>query len=325
MEKFIYSLGIIFIGFVLGYAIQFLTQRNIIRLSIEIDTLRRILQKVAFLFLDPIIYIGAIWSVNFDKLKYITLPFLGIIAIILGGAFALFFAKVLKMSRKQTGAYIVSGGFTNVGSIGGLICYSFLGEAGFALASIYKLFETFTYYTFGFPIAKSFGKDMVETKGISERARKAILDPFVLVAIVSMLAGLILNISGVERPNWYSLVNSLFIPTASILLLSSIGMAMQINQASKYIIEGSLIAVIKFAIVPVIMTTMAYLIGFGKIDQGVPLKVVLILSSMPVGFTALVPPTLYELDIDLANASWIVTNALLFFVVPLLQHLTMLF
>jgi hypothetical protein len=38
---------------------------------------------------------------------------------------------------------------------------------------------------------------------------------------------------------------------------------------------------------------------------------------MPVGFTALVPPSIYDLDIDLANAGWMVTTALLVIVIPL--------
>jgi hypothetical protein len=71
--------------------------------------------------------------------------------------------------------------------------------------------------------------------------------------------------------------------------------------------------------------TISYLLGLGNIEDGLPLKVVLILSSMPVGFTAMVPPTIYDLDIDLSNASWIVTNSALIFVVPMLQYLITLF
>jgi len=89
--------------------------------------------------------------------------------------------------------------------------------------------------------------------------------------------------------------------------------------------EGLLIALIKFIIVPVVATTLAYLVGFGRIDQGLPLKVVMILSSMPVGFNAMVPPTIYDLDVDLANANWLVTTLSLIIVIPVLQYLITLF
>ncbi|HQL90727.1 MAG TPA: hypothetical protein PLQ15_09005 [Syntrophales bacterium] len=44
----------------------------------------------------------------------------------------------------------------------------------------------------------------------------------------------------------------------------------------------------------------------------------LILSSMPVAFNALIPPSIYDLDLDLANSCWFVTTALLVFVLPAL-------
>ena len=324
MEKISFSLGIIFLGLALGYVIQVLVHKHLVKLPFDLETLRKSLQKIAFLFLDPIVYLGAVWIIDFDELKIVALPFIGIIAILLGGILAFAFAKLMKMSRKQTGAYIVSGGFTNIGLIGALICFTFLGEAGFALASFYKFFETFSYYVFGFPIAKSYSDGVVESECFRERVKKVFADPFVLVATMSMVVGLILNISGIERPAFFSSLTAVFIPVATILFLSSIGMAMRFSRAGKYIKEGLLIALIKFAIVPIVATTISYFLGFGEIDGGLPLKVVLVLSSMPVGFTAMVPPTIYDLDVDLANATWLVTNFLLVLIVPLLQYLVTL-
>lgn len=325
MEKFVFSLGIIFFGLVLGYVIQILVHKNFISLPYDLETTRKALQKIALLFFNPIAFIGAIWIVNLNDLKIIALPFIGITALLLGGILAFFFARLLRLSRKQTGSYIVSGGFTNIGSIGGLICFTFLGEAGFALVSFYKLFETFSYYAFGFPIAKSFSADVAAVESFRSRTKTVFADPFVLVALGSLLVGFLLNISGIERPKFYASINELFVPTATILLLSSIGMAMRFSQAGKYLGEGSLIAVIKFILVPVTATSIAYVLGFGDIDHGLPLKVVLILSSMPVGFNAMVPPTIYDLDVDLANANWLVTTLLLLLVVPLQQYLISLF
>lgn len=75
---------------------------------------------------------------------------------------------------------------------------------------------------------------------------------------------------------------------------------------------------IKFLLVPVIIVGLGYAFGLDKIDAGLPLKVVLILASMPVGFIAMVPPTIYNLDIDLANACWLIANALLLLQIPVL-------
>jgi predicted permease len=37
---------------------------------------------------------------------------------------------------------------------------------------------------------------------------------------------------------------------------------------------------------------------------------------MPVAFTALIPPSIYDLDIDLANSCWFITTSLLMAVLP---------
>ena len=325
MEKFVFSLGIILFGLALGYVLQILIHQKIIALPYDLETLRKTLQKIALLFFNPIAFLGAIWIINIDDLKIFAMPFIGISALVLGGFLALWFAKMLKMTRKQTGAYIVAGGFTNIGSIGGLLCFIFLGEAGYALMPFYKLFELFSYYGVGFPIAKSYSLDVAETERFSERMKKVLLDPFMLVALGSIFAGVVLNISGLERPNFYGTINAVFVPTATILLLTSIGMAMHFGRIGKYVKEGLLIALIKFIIVPTVATTLAYLVGFGRIDQGLPLKVVMILSSMPVGFNAMVPPTIYDLDVDLANANWLVTTLSLIIVIPVLQYLITLF
>jgi len=301
MEKFVFSLGIILFGLALGYVLQILIHKKIIVIPYNLEILRKTLQKIAFLFFNPIAFLGAVWIINIDDLKIFAMPFIGTTALVLGGFLAFWFSKVLRMSRKQTGAYIVAGGFTNIGSIGGLLCFIFLGEAGYALMPFYKLFELFSYYGVGFPIAKSYSLDVAETERFSERMKKVLLDPFMLVALGSILAGVALNVSGLERPNFYGTINAIFVPTATILLLTSIGMAMHFGRIGKYIKEGLLIALIKFIIVPTVATTLAYLVGFGRIDQGLPLKVVMILSSMPVGFNAMVPPTIYDLDVDLVT------------------------
>ncbi len=75
---------------------------------------------------------------------------------------------------------------------------------------------------------------------------------------------------------------------------------------------------IKFAGIPIVVTALAKGIGYGGIEGGLPLKVVCILSAMPVAMTALVPPSLFNLDVDLANACWIFTTLGLVLILPVL-------
>jgi predicted permease len=210
------------------------------------------------------------------------------------------------------------GAFTNIGSIGALLCFLFLGEPAFALVPIYKLFEEFTYYSVGFPIARYYGGSAAADEGPWLRVVRLARDPFIIVSVSSLLVGGVLNAAGLQRPGFYATVNAIFIPLGTVMLLVSIGMAFRFRSVRGYLKEGFAIAAIKFVMVPAMVSSLAWFAGFGDIDGGLPLKVVMILSTMPVAFTALIPPSIYDLDINLANSCWFITTALLAVVLPFL-------
>ena len=321
MSKFLFSFSIIGFGLTLGYLLQALVINKKIRLPIGLDEFRKLLQKVALLFFMPITFVGAIWIVNAGNATIAVLPFLGVFALLVGGVLALVIARILGLPPKQTGSLFTCGSFTNIGSIGALICFVFLSEKGFGLVPIYKLFEEAAYYGIGFPIAKFYSGEGRDREQTFEHLRGLARDPFIIVALSSITLGGALNMSGVARPEFYRAVNSIFIPVGTIILLTSIGLAMRFRSIRNYLRECISVSLIKFILVPVFISTLARMVGLGEIEDGLPLKVVMILSSMPVAFTALVPPSIYDLDLDLANSCWLFTTALLILVLPALLYM----
>ena len=317
MAKFIYSFGIIIFGLSLGYMTQVLVSHDRIRLPIEIDALRKLLQRIALLFINPIAVVGAIWVVSLKNATLVALPFIGLFALLAGGVIALGVARMFKSSPQKTGALYGCGAFTNIGSIGALVCFVFLGEKGFALVLIYKLFEELSYYAIGFPVAKYYSSSTREER-IGDHLQTLTRDPFILVALSSIIIGGLLNFSGVERPEFYKTIIAVFVPLMTIMLLTSIGLALKFRRVRDYLRECVALSIIKFIFIPILATSLAYMIGYAKIDDGLPLKVVIILSCMPVAFTALIPPSIYDLDLDLANSCWFFTTALLVIVLPIL-------
>jgi len=318
MGQLLFTIGIILFGLSLGYGVQFLVQYEILKLPFSLNQIRLFLLKVALLFIMPLTVVGAIWMVKIKELRLLTLPFLGIFAILLGGFLGIGAAKIFKLERKQAGSLFTCSSFTNIGTLGGLICFLFLGEGGFGLVSIYKLFEETIYYTIGFPIAKLYGEKPTESESRLKWIKRLMKDPFILVSISSIVIGVLLNLSGIQRPAFYQTVNSILIPFGALLLITSIGLAMKINQIKNYLRECLTVSLIKFLIIPVVLTSLAYCLNYEKMGGGLPLKVVIILSSMPVAFNALIPPSLYHLDLDLANSCWLFTTSLLFFILPIL-------
>lgn len=317
MSKLILSFAIIFFGLGLGYGIQALVNHRALRLPISLDALRKSLQKAALLFVNPVAIVGALWIVNIQSIRLAALPLNGLFAILAGGALALAAAKVLRLEGRKTGVMYGCGSFTNIGSIGALVCFMYLGEQGFALVPIYKLFEELSYYSIGFPIAKYYSSS-VRTESVLLRIRALGKDPFILVALSSIVLGGLLNYSDLERPEFVGTLVSAFVPLGTVLLLTSIGLALKFRRVKDYLTECISISLIKFLFVPLLASSLAYTLGFADIDGGLPLKVVIILSSMPVAFNALIPPSIYDLDLDLANSCWFFTTALLIVVLPLL-------
>jgi len=317
VAKLLTSFTVILAGLLLGYAIQVLAARGIIRLPLPVDSMRKGLQRSALLFVNPVAIVGATWIVSIRDAALAALPLVGLFAIVTGGVLALGAARILHLPPKKTGALFCCGSFTNIGSIGALVCYVYLGEPGFALVPIYKIFEELSYYSIGFPIAKHYsGSSVVE--GRWDRVRVLLRDPLILVSVTALLLGGALNASGIDRPAIYGPVNAVLIPLQAFMLLVSVGLALRFRRVGDYLRESAAVAAIKFAAVPALTCALAVSLGFGRIDGGLPLKVVLILSSMPVAFNALIPPSIYDLDLDLANSCWFVTTALLAAVLPAL-------
>ena len=322
MNKILISMGIIVCGLSIGYGIRTLVRHGIIRLPMSLEALRKGLQKTALLFVLPLTITSAIWVTRIQSVAIAALPILGVAAIMLGGVLALVAAKWMRLPPRQTGALYPCGSFTNIGSIGALVCFVFLGEEGFALVPIYKVFEEITYYGVGFPIAKYYSTTGNDNDNGWGRIKHLATDPFILVAMTSIVIGAVFNISRIPRPGIFGTVNAVFIPLGTGMLLISIGLSMRFSKMRSYLKPCLMVGLIKFAAVPLVISSAAFIIGYSHIDEGLPLKVVIILSSMPVAFNALIPPSIYDLDLDLANACWFFTTACLAWVLPVLLLVT---
>lgn len=321
MEKLILSLALISTALASGYMLQKGSSAGHLRLNIDIADLRKILQKIGLLFFMPISFLGAVWIVSFGDMRVVWLPVVGLVALLSGGLLGIAAARLLKVSRARVGVLYCCGSFTNIGAIGALVCFMFLGEAGFALVALYKMFEEITYYTIGFPIARYFGGSDAAQGTLTQRIAGVVKDPFVATILCAFFLGLLLNLTGVPRPPVMEIITTLCVPAGTFVLIFSIGLGMRFSSIRQHLDKCWAVAAIKFICIPVIACSLAYLVNLHEVAQGLPFKVVLILSSMPVAFNALVAASIFDLDLDLANSLWLVTTCLLLIVLPWLYFL----
>jgi hypothetical protein len=325
MQSFIGSFSIIIVSLLAGYAFNALIAGGLIRLSVDQTTrLRLAMQKTALLGVYPIAFLGAIWIADLSEPLYFILPFVGISALAIGLVYGLVVSRLLHLPPLRAGVFAISASSTNLGAIGALVAFILLGEPGFALVPFYKLLEELWNYSVLFPIARAYGDrgnlGSKSTKGLSSAAGfvKVLRDPFLLVALSAVSLGLVMNFTAISRPYFYTGLNRLLVPTGTTLLLFSIGMRLRFTVARADLQAGLLIVLGKSVIIPAVVSAIALALGLGQTPGGLGLKLVLVLSAMPVAFVSLVPPTLYKLDQDLAGSIWLVSNAALLVIAPAL-------
>ncbi|GAK07148.1 AEC family transporter [Geomicrobium sp. JCM 19038] len=280
----------------------------------------RVLTFTVLLGLMPIVLIGAFWNVDFRQTEFLILPVIGVFTIFLGGGLALVASKIHGLTREQTGSMILAGAFINLGSFGALFSVFFIGIEALPFVILFRLFEEIVYYAICYPIAKSFGplRHVSSSSGI----KRIIKDPFIMVTFSALCIGALLNFSPLEYGSFYDTINSILVPLSAILLLVPVGFSMKLGAVRTHMKPSGSIALIKHIIVPITVTSIAYFIGLGNYGNGIILYVVLILSSMPPAVSSLVPPQLFKLDVDLANAAWVVSMCSLAFTLPILYVVT---
>jgi len=321
MDKVLLSLALIISGLTLGYILQNLDRRAIVSLPVPVADLRKLLQKAGLLFFMPISFLGAVWIVSFENVRVVLLPVVGLCALLFGGILGLAAARLLGKSNRDKGVLYCCGSFTNIGSVGSLVCYFFFGEPGFALVALYKMFEEITYYTIGFPITRYYSGATDDGKSTLSRLRGVFTDPFVIAAFTAFFLGLFLNLAHIPRPPLFEIITAVCVPAGTFILLVSIGLGMRFSRVSKYIPESTAVSIIKFIAVPIFGCSLAYLFGLHHLSDGLIFKVVLVVTSMPVAFNALVAASIYDLDLDMANSCWLVTTLGLIAILPLLYFI----
>ncbi len=323
--KFILPFVTIFLGLASGWAFSRLSERGKVRISaVRAEKLRLFLQRVALLGINPVAFCGAVWSLDLSNPRTFAIPFVGLFALVAGGALGLLGSRLFRLGPERAGVYATCSSFTNIGNIGGLVVFLLLGESAFALLPFYKLFEELWYYGVLFPLARHYGarahpEATPVRVGPMAGFSRVLRDPFFLVAIVGIGAGIGLNLATIPRPAFYGRLNGFLVPSSSFILLFTIGMRIRFRIGKEDLKAAACILTSKIVLVPALALSLALVLGLGQIDGG--LKVVLVLASMPIGFLGLVPPALFGLDEKLANSLWLASNGALVVIVPLLSVL----
>ncbi len=313
MNKVIFSFVIIFFGLIIGQVIKYFAYKKDEQERLKIINIIATTRKITFFIFNPIILINSYWLIDFSNVSILMLPLICILVLPLSGVIGLLFSKLYKHTKEENAAMFSCSTFSNSGTIGGLIVFSFLGEAAFIIAAMYIAFESFYNYIIAYPVVKAIGEGRSNFIG---RFKEMIKDHSIVVYVSTIFIGIILNFSPLQRPSIMSLYNEIMIPTVSFSLTFTIAFTMNFGRVKSYMKEGITVIVIKFLIAPIIAVTIGMIFNLHNIENALIMKVIIVMNLIPSGFNSILVPTIYKVDKDLANSAWIYSMIAFFIVIP---------
>lgn len=324
MTQLLVTLALIVGSLTAGYAYRVAVLRRSPDRAAELRRLATRLQRLVVTTLTPIILVNTFWPLRLSGGTLVLFPFIGGLSHLIGGSLGVAASRALGHGRPQAGAMFTCAAFTNLTMFGGLVAFIFYGEAGFALNALFKLLEPVVYYAIGFPLAKLYSAETPPGTKWRFDLKALGRDPVIMLPLSSIVVGTLLNWSGLARPALFGALLSPLVMVSTALMLLSVGINMRPAAVGRYRREALAVSGIKFLVLPAVLTLIGLAVGYHRLDGGLPFKVLLAMSAMPVAFNALIPPSLYGLDTDLANSCWLVTTGLFVVVVLPLLYLVSL-
>jgi len=308
MNTIIFISLIIVLGFVTGQ----LLKRQLPR---HIDGIRNLTVFIAMRVTIPLSVMLAIWQLDIQSWLFAWLPVIGTTFLLLGFVVGWLVSTVFKLKDIQHAVVAPAGSFTNMGAIGSFVVFVYLGESGFALVPLFKLFEEVIYFAFLFPYASKFSALP------NLKKRKIWQDPVLQTMFVALLLGATLNLTEIIRPDWFSAVTSVLIPTGTFSLMISIGLVFRFKAIFQHWRVALTLSLCKQMLLPIIVLGLIMLTGQAHFYEGLMLQVAVVLSAMPIAFLVILPAAIYQLDQDLANACWVFSSLTFLAMLPFFPFL----
>ncbi len=267
------------------------------------------------MILIPFSVFVSLWQLDNIRSELLFLPVIGAIVIVVGTGVGILIARKFALTSDQTGALVPITGLYNIGALGNLVLFISYGENGVAMMALFKLCEELLYFTLVFPYAKSKSQNPSMKATQNKQFWK---DPIFLIALSAVSCGLLLNITGVERPEFLYSVSKLTIPVGSFLLILSVGLTFNLKGGKTWQKLSITTAVVRSLVAVVVVSALLTLFDLWHVEGYLVAKVCLVLAVMPTAFMGTLPAVMYDLDKEVANTGWITSYIVSMILTPLM-------
>ena len=262
----------------------------------------------------PLVSFFSFWilPINSDLLW---VPLISIAMGFLPGGIAYIIAQLKYSDDRERGSYVMAASLSNFGTIGGICVFLIYGEKGYAYQQIMVLFQYVFMFTCCYPLAQSY-ENRFKKESIKQKiSLKSMLFSKNQLAVLGILLGGVLHYLEVPRPHEINGTIQILIHFGTWTGLIPVGYSINLKKIRQYWLSLFDLSIIKFIVTPIIIYFLSHIV----IHDINMLGTILVLSCMPTAVNAVITSRIYNLNVDLNVAAFIVTTLLFLFIIyPLL-------
>lgn len=296
------SLELKFALFQLVIIIPFLAGNILSRRLPGLDRLARRLVILNLSVLEPPIILWTVLGLSLAPVM-IYLPISGAVLALVGFLLGKGVVGRFRFENKSSRVYVICSSLANQGfTMGGFVCYLFVGEKGLGLSNIFLIF--FIPFTFLFIFGYASMEDRREV--FRWKSIKEFLFNLRNMPLLAIIAAVLILASGFERPDIYFPLDILLTIAISIYYFT-LGINFKLSDLNPFKPEHVILALQKFMILPALAFGITYFLPIG--DE---LKLIIRIESfMPVAVYAVISAIMFNLDSRRASGLFVV-NTLIF-------------
>ncbi len=263
---------------------------------------------------EPFVVLWSIWGLDLQR-QFFILPLAGLSMVLVGFLLGMVLVLPLRRRERSRSTYIISSSLANHGfTMGGFLCYLFGGLDGLGLSAIFLIYFLPFTFLFIFPYAGMSGSG----RGLKNLFSPAVFKEFFLtprnMPLYASVTALVLQGAGVKRPD-IPFPADIFLMVTILLYYFSLGINFRLSDIRAVGMEQVTMACSKFILLPLITWGILQVIDFSR-----PVESVILLESfMPAAVYSVLSSILFDLDVSLASALFVINTVLfILLVLPLL-------
>lgn len=263
---------------------------------IDVQALSQRLITINLTSLESFIVLWTIWGL---KLTFdcIVLPFAGVVEVGIGLVAGITASTFVQFKGIQKHTFIISSSLANHGfTMGGFLCYLFLGEKGLALSFIFIIYFMPYVVMVIFSYARHVGSR------VPFSLKRYILTPQNM-PLYAVFAALLLHYFDINRPH-INIPLDVMLAISITIYYFSMGIYFRLKNIKSFTKAHIVLAIIKFCIVP----TLIYLIlSLTHLPHHIK-TIIQIQSFMPAAIYSVITSILFNLDKEMATSMFVVNT-----------------